>query len=111
VTVSIDVAAGLIFLVSCLVGFAAYRHTHKTSTAVPRTGDLGIAFTVGSVTIVALAFLFGVTGSGDQQATETPSRPFSVPSSPCSGGVGTTPDSPTPGGVASKHHKEESPGS
>ncbi|MEV7003302.1 hypothetical protein AB0N62_37315 [Streptomyces sp. NPDC093982] len=59
--VPIDVGAGLIFLVSTAVGYAVHRHTRATSTTAPPTGDIGVAFTAGSVTLVALAFLFGVS--------------------------------------------------
>lgn len=58
--VPIDAGAGLIFLVSAAVGYAVHRHTKAVSPTTPPTGDLGIAFTTGSITLVALAFLFGV---------------------------------------------------
>lgn len=90
-TVSINVSAGLIFLVSCVVGFAVFRHTRENSVAVPRTGDLGVAFTAGSVTLVALAFLFGIPSSEAQRSTETPPQPVSVSSSPHSDTKSGTP--------------------
>ncbi|WP_329332675.1 hypothetical protein OG252_51970 [Streptomyces sp. NBC_01352] len=73
--VPIDVGAGLIFLVSTAVGYAVHRHTRATSTTVPPTGDIGVAFTAGSVTLVALAFLFGVSSPPTApEPTPTPSQ-------------------------------------
>ncbi|MEU1918376.1 hypothetical protein [Streptomyces massasporeus] len=80
--VPIDVGAGLIFLVSAAVGYAVYRHTCATSTTNPPHGDLGVAFTAGSVTLVALAFLFGVSSPpADHEPTPSPgySQPVTSP--------------------------------
>ncbi|MFF0164042.1 hypothetical protein ACFYRY_42125 [Streptomyces sp. NPDC005263] len=60
-TVPIDVPAALIFVASCVVGYAVYRHTRTTSTAIPQVGDPGVAFAAGLVALTALSFLFGVT--------------------------------------------------
>ncbi|MFJ1975284.1 hypothetical protein ACIO93_42445 [Streptomyces sp. NPDC087903] len=85
-TVPIDAGAGLIFLASCVVGYVVYRHTHKTSTATPPVGDIGVSFAAGSVTLVALAFLFGVTvppadpGSGPPPGPGVTSSVPAVPS-------------------------------
>jgi hypothetical protein len=73
--VSVAVPPVLVFLVAFVVGFLVWRHTKATSTAVPATGDLGVAFTVGSVTLIALAFLFGV----DPTAKDDFSRPAPAP--------------------------------
>ncbi|MEU9663474.1 hypothetical protein [Streptomyces chartreusis] len=86
--VPIDVGAGLIFLVSAAVGYAVHRHTRATSTTAPPTGDIGVAFTAGSVTLVALAFLFGVSNppntlepmpSPSQSQPVTPPTPSPTP--------------------------------
>lgn len=96
-TVPIDAAAGLIFLVSCAVGYAVYRHTRKVSTTVPQAGDLGTAFTAGSVTLVALAFLFGVTPGTGGQSNEAPPQSSSATSSPVPGqGPSTVTVPPSP---------------
>jgi hypothetical protein len=74
--VPIDAGAGLIFLVSAAVGYAVYRHTRATSTTPPPTGDISAAFSAGSMTLVALAFLFGVSAP----SSDTPSPPISTDS-------------------------------
>ena len=58
--VPIDVGAALIFLASCAVGYAVFRHTRARSMTVPKQGDVGVAFTAGAAALIALAFLFGV---------------------------------------------------
>ncbi|MFH8939516.1 hypothetical protein [Streptomyces griseosporeus] len=107
-TVPIDVSAALIFLVSCAVGYAVFRHTRTTSTALPPTGDLGAAFNAGLAVIVGLGFLFGVTPERHETPTGQPPA-VSVSSSPTPGGAGgagtplplPSPAVPVPGGVPS----------
>ncbi|MFE9115711.1 hypothetical protein ACFYN9_39780 [Streptomyces collinus] len=97
--VPIDVGAGLIFLVSAAVGYAVYRHTRTTSTTTPPTGDIGVAFT-GSVTLVALAFLFDVSNPpADHEPTPSPG--YSQPATPSA----PTPTAP-PAATTSTHSSE-----
>ncbi|MFC7994366.1 hypothetical protein ACFUV2_34390 [Streptomyces pilosus] len=93
--VPIDVGAGLIFLVSAAVGYAVYRHTRATSTTTPPTGDIGVAFTAASVTLVALAFLFGVSIPPDG-VEPTPSPSQSSPSPTTAPEATPIPNSATP---------------
>ncbi len=80
-TVPIDVPAALIFVASCVVGYAVYRHTRTTATAtatataIPQAGDLGTAFAAGLVALTALNFLFGVT---TERPATAPDRKSSV---------------------------------
>ncbi|MFF5900126.1 hypothetical protein ACFY8O_29935 [Streptomyces argenteolus] len=77
--VPIDADAGLIFLVSAAVDYAVHRHTKAASTTTPPTGDLGVAFTAGSITLVALAFLFGVPSLATDPAPATTSAQTAPP--------------------------------
>lgn len=77
--VPIDAGAGLIFLVSAAVGYAVHRHTKAASTTTPPTGDLGVAFTAGSLTLFALAFLFGVPSPATQPTPATTSTQTTPP--------------------------------
>lgn len=95
-TVPIDAGAGLIFIASCVVGYAVHRHTRKTSTTLPPTGDIGAAFTAGATALAALAFLFGASApavdagpGGPQPSTavtpavpDAPSPPYTSEASP-----------------------------
>jgi hypothetical protein len=89
-TVPIDAAAGLIFLVSYAVGHAVYRHTKATSASSPKAGDLGTAFTAGSVALVALAFLFGVAPDSAQRQSDEIS-PAGTPTATTSPAQSATP--------------------
>ncbi|KIE24629.1 hypothetical protein LK08_23780 [Streptomyces sp. MUSC 125] len=89
-TVPIDVSAALIFLTSCVVGYAVYRHTRETSTALPKVGDLGTAFGAGLATLTALGFLFGVTAERHETPTsQQPATTMSSSQTPGTGGAGT----------------------
>ncbi|MFF2722081.1 hypothetical protein [Streptomyces sp. NPDC058011] len=92
--VPIDVGAGLIFLASVAVGYIVHRHTQAASTTTPPTGDIGVSFTAGSATLIALAFLFGIPAPGSE----------STPAPTTAQTQNTTPAAPNPtavpGGVA-----------
>ncbi|MFI6125480.1 hypothetical protein ACIBCU_38225 [Streptomyces sp. NPDC051064] len=92
--VPIDVGAGLIFLVSAAVGYAVHRHTKAASTTTPPTGDLGVAFTAGSLTLFALAFLFGVPSPATEPAP-TPAT-TSTQTTPPAAANPTAPVTPDP---------------
>ena len=96
-TVPIDAGAALIVLLSCAVGYAVYRHTRNVCTTVPKSGDVGVAFSAGAATLLALAFLFGLPsdrGSADRVPPDVPSQTTSAGPFPESGASGT----PQPGG-------------
>ncbi|NUQ99435.1 MAG: hypothetical protein HOY79_23735 [Streptomyces sp.] len=60
-TVHIDNPVNLvIFAIACLAGYIAYRRTQPQPPLPPGPGDLATAFTVGAITLTALAFLMGV---------------------------------------------------
>ncbi|MFG3545363.1 hypothetical protein [Streptomyces clavifer] len=97
--VPIDVGAGLIFLVSAAVGYTVHRHTRAASTTTPPTGDLGVAFTAGSITLFALAFLFGVPRPATEPAP--PPATTSTQTTPPATANRTEPTAPvTPSPVA-----------
>ncbi|MCX4657575.1 hypothetical protein AB0N56_35185 [Streptomyces microflavus] len=98
--VPIDVGAGLIFLASVAVGYIVHRHTQAASTTTPPTGDIGVSFTAGSATLIALAFLFGVPapGSDSAPAPTTSQTQNTTPAAPNHTAVpgGAAPDVPAP---------------
>ncbi|MFJ9059942.1 hypothetical protein [Streptomyces sp. NPDC102409] len=98
--VPIDAGAGLIFLVSAAVGYAVHRHTKAASTTTPPTGDLGVAFTAGSLTLFALAFLFGVPSPATEPAP-TPATTSTQTTPPAAANPTVEPTAPaTPDPVA-----------
>jgi hypothetical protein len=112
-TVPIDVAAALIFLTSCAVGYAVHRHTRENSTALPKTGDIGSAFGAALVTMSLLGFLFGV--SPDRQEAPPSQQPavvvssFPSPGTGGAGSVGTPPALPSTSAPASVNVPPSSP--
>lgn len=106
--VPIDVGAGLIFLASVAVGYIVHRHTQAASTTTPPTGDIGVSFTAGSATLIALAFLFGVPGTGSEPAPTTSQTQSTTPAAPnpTAAPGGAAPDVPAPqatGALPSPH--------
>ncbi|WJY29453.1 hypothetical protein QTO28_32810 [Streptomyces sp. P9-2B-1] len=98
--VPIDAGAGLIFLASTAVGYAVHRHSKAASPTTPPTGDLGVAFTTGSITLVALAFLFGVPTSATELAP-TPATTSTQTTTPAAANPTVEPTAPaTPDPVA-----------
>ncbi|MEU7413768.1 hypothetical protein AB0B40_31450 [Streptomyces sp. NPDC042638] len=63
-TVHIDHPVNLlIFGIAVLAGYVTYKRTQPQPPLPPGPGDLTAAFTVGAITLAALAFLLGIPTS------------------------------------------------